>query len=68
MEPIRYGLDGEPLSCCSWESDPVTGLSTLQFEISHADQVSATKVGVTCFVALFMGVFAYLVSQSNIIG
>lgn len=68
MEPIRYGLNGEPLSCCSLESDPVTGLSTPQVEISHADQVSATKVGVTWFVALFMGVVAYLVSQSNIIG
>lgn len=66
MEPIRYGLDGEPLSCCSLESDPVTGLRTPKVEVSIADQVSATQVGGTWFLALFISAVAYIVSQSNI--
>lgn len=66
MKFNEYGLDGEPLSCCSLESDPVTGLSTPSGRSSEADQVYTSKVRVSLFSVLFIGVTAFLVSQSNI--
>lgn len=67
MEPNRYGLDGEPLSSCSLESDPVTGLSMPIAERSKVHQVVETRVGIALFSGLFIGLVCFLVSQSNMV-
>lgn len=64
MEFNEYGLDGKPLSCRDFASDPVTGLSSPQAAQSYPHPNDKT-IGRVVFSALFIVLVCFLVSQSN---